>query len=41
MRSSPLVKATAAMMPKFAKILGSVSAFSDTVESEGRQMKQC
>ncbi len=44
MRSSPLVKATAAMMPKFAEIRqnsGFSPAFSDKVESDGRQMKQC
>jgi hypothetical protein len=31
-------------MPKFAKVLGSVPAssdYNDTVESEGRQIKQC
>ncbi len=26
---------------KVTKILGSIPAFSDTVESEGRQMKEC
>jgi hypothetical protein len=30
-----------AINANFATVLGSISASSDTVESEGRQMKQC
>ncbi len=26
---------------EIAKVMGSIPAYSDTVESEGRQMKQC
>jgi hypothetical protein len=39
MRSSGLVHLTASVT--VATILGSIPVFSDTEESEGRQMKQC
>jgi hypothetical protein len=42
MRSSRMVRAQRlAVDAKVATVLGSIPASSDTVESEGRQMKQC
>jgi hypothetical protein len=42
MRSSLVVKIEhLAVNAKVATVLGSIPASSDTVESEGRQMKQC
>jgi hypothetical protein len=40
MRSSRVVRASEANAV-VATVLGSISASSDTVESKGRQMKQC
>ncbi len=41
MKSSWVVKASDSQNAKFSTVLGSIIAYSDTVESEGRQMKQC
>ncbi len=41
MRSSRVVRASDCQCLSRIAVLGSISASSDTVESEGRQMKQC
>jgi hypothetical protein len=41
MRSSLVVRASGTANTEVTTVLGSIIASSDTVESEGRQMKQC